>query len=271
MNWIDANGVALRYQLLGDRGPVLVLIHEMGGTLESWDRVAPELAKTRRVLRFDTRGAGMSEKIVGEVSLGQMAADIAALLDALDLAGPVSLAGCAVGGGIALRFALDYAERTAALILINPAIDAEPDARDGLIARGTTLCAKGLRAVEAGSLDGGYPEQFRLRDPAHFAEFRARWLANDPASMAALFRMLASTNLFPELSAIKVPVLGLAGVHDPLRPPSYVRRVVETIGAHLVIEVDAAHHVPDQAPEIITRHIGAFLDRMERANERVPA
>ena len=44
MNFIEVNGTALRYELSGSGESTLVLIHEMGGTLESWDLVAPRLA-----------------------------------------------------------------------------------------------------------------------------------------------------------------------------------------------------------------------------------
>ena len=61
MNWIDVNGAALRYDLSGAGDPTIVLVHEMGGTLDSWDHVLPALSRGRRVLRYDTRGAGQSE------------------------------------------------------------------------------------------------------------------------------------------------------------------------------------------------------------------
>lgn len=263
MNWIDANGVALRYELLGAEGPVLVLIHEMGGALESWDGVAPVLAEGRRVLRFDTRGAGLSEKIVKDIDLDTMAADLAALLDSVGITEPVAVAGCAVGGGIALRFALDFPERTDAVILLNPAVDAPGASGDNLIRRAELLRHEGMRSIEASSLDTGYPTLFRERDPVHYAKFRCRWLANDPTSLGFLFRMLARTDLIPETGGIMVPTLALAGVHDPLRPPAYVRKVVAQIADHEVIEIDAAHHVPDQAPKLVVQHMRAFLDRVQ--------
>ena len=43
MNFTEVNGTALRYDLGGNGLSTLVLIHEMGGTLESWDLVTPEL------------------------------------------------------------------------------------------------------------------------------------------------------------------------------------------------------------------------------------
>ena len=57
MNWIEVNGTSLRCELSGAGKTTLVLVHEMGGTLESWDRVMPTLTNTRQVLRYDTRGA----------------------------------------------------------------------------------------------------------------------------------------------------------------------------------------------------------------------
>jgi 3-oxoadipate enol-lactonase len=62
--WIDANGVSIHYEVAG-AGPTVVLLHEMGGTLDSWDGVAPELSRRYRTLRYDQRGAGLSEKCWG--------------------------------------------------------------------------------------------------------------------------------------------------------------------------------------------------------------
>jgi len=65
MDFIEVNGTALRYDLTGSGASTLVLIHEMGGTLESWDMVLPMLSAKRRILRYDTRGAGLSQKVRG--------------------------------------------------------------------------------------------------------------------------------------------------------------------------------------------------------------
>jgi 3-oxoadipate enol-lactonase len=270
MNWIDANGVGLRYDLHGETGPVLVLIHEMGGTIESWARVAPKLSKYRRVLCFDMPGAGQSEKIIEDIKINDLSANVASLLDALEIFEPVAVAGCAVGGAVALSFAIDYPERTSAVVVLNPAIDAKPDTQKGLVERAELIRSKGMRSIEASSLDTGYPQRFRDREPDHYSQFRARWLANDPVSLGFQFRMLAKTNLFPDLGKIKAPVLALAGVYDPLRPPSYVRSVAERIAQHVVIEIDAAHHVPDQAPAAVSEHIGAFLDRVQPVSRGAP-
>src|SRR5260370_26693766 len=105
MDCVEVDGVALRYELSGKGDRTLVLVHEMCGSLESWDDVAPRFAESRRVLRYDTRGAGMSQKVRGELRLDTMADDIAALLNHIGIAGKVALAGIAVRGAIALPFA----------------------------------------------------------------------------------------------------------------------------------------------------------------------
>ncbi|MDR3533924.1 MAG: alpha/beta fold hydrolase, partial [Rhodopila sp.] len=93
MNWIEVNGTSLRYEVSGSGPTTLVLVHEMGGTLDSWDQVLPALNNGRRVLRYDMRGSGLSEKIKGAVTWNQMADDLAGLLDALGITGKVALAG----------------------------------------------------------------------------------------------------------------------------------------------------------------------------------
>ena len=93
MNFIELDGVGLRYELSGRGDRTLVLVHEMAGSLESFDDVVPRFAASRRVLRYDTRGAGLSQKVRGELRIDTMADDIAGLLDALGIAGKVAVAG----------------------------------------------------------------------------------------------------------------------------------------------------------------------------------
>jgi 3-oxoadipate enol-lactonase len=139
MNWIEVNGTSLRYEVTGGGSSTLVLIHEMGGTLDSWDQVLPALNNGRRVLRYDTRGAGLSEKIKGSVTWDQMAGDVVGLLEALGITGKVSLAGIAVGGAIAAHFAVRNPDRAAALVLHGPAPGVDADRRQATLDRAATV------------------------------------------------------------------------------------------------------------------------------------
>lgn len=200
MDFIEVNGTALRYDLSGSGASTLVLIHEMGGTLESWDLVLPMLSAKRRILRYDTRGSGLSQKVRGALTIDTMVDDLVALMDALDITCKVALAGTAVGGAIALQAAVRVPERVAAVVVSSPATGIAPDRRSAVLARVERMERDGLRAV-LDTLDSAYPIELR-GDARRFAAFRARWLGGDPASFAAIYRMLAGMDLQTELSRI---------------------------------------------------------------------
>ncbi len=258
MNWIEVNGTSLRYELTGAGPTTLVLVHEMGGTLDSWDQCVPAFNNSRQVLRYDTRGAGQSEKIKGKVTWDQMADDLAALLDALGITGKVSLAGIAVGAAIAMHFAVRYPDRAAALVLHGPATGTTADRRQATLDRAAQVEAGGMRSVVETSLAASYPPVVR-HDPAMFATFRARWLANDPESFAAINRMLAEGDITHELAKVACPTLVTAGRHDSLRPPAIIEPMAKQIPGAVFLEQNTGHFSSMQTPGITAQGIHYFL------------
>jgi 3-oxoadipate enol-lactonase len=258
MDFIEVNGTALRYDLSGSGASTLVLIHEMGGTLESWDFVAPLFAAKRRVLRYDTRGAGLSQKVRAPLTIDTMTDDLLALLDVLGITGKVALAGVAVGGAIAIHTAIRHPRRIAALAASSPAVGIAPDRRSGLLARVEKMEREGLHAV-IDTLDNGYPVELR-GDMQRFAAFRARWLGSDPVSYGAIYRMLIATDLQPELPRIVCPVLVTAGALDRARPAHLVEPVARSIPGARYALLETGHYAPVQTPELYARTVGEFLD-----------
>ena len=256
--WIEVNGTALRYEVSGTGPSTLVLVHEMGGTLDSWDHVLPALSATRRVLRYDTRGAGQSEKLAATPTMALMADDIAALLDSQGITGPVAIAGCAVGGGIAMTFALRHPARTAALIAMGPATGVAPERRAATLARAEATIKAGMAAVVEESFASSYPPEVR-HNAEHYREFRARWIANDPHSYACIYRMLVETDLAPSYGRIACPALLLAGIHDKLRPPALVEPIAQAIPGARFQALDSGHFMAVQTPGLVAEAIGRFL------------
>ncbi len=250
MDFIELDGVALRYELGGTGERTLVLVHEMGGSLESWDGVAPILSGSRRVLRYDTRGAGLSQKVRGELSIDTMADDIAALLDKLGIEGPVALAGIAVGGAIALHFAARHPERAGAVVVGSPAIGIEPDRRTTALERVARIESVGMGFAVDESMRNGYAPELR-GDIARFERYRARWLGNDPASYATIWRMLAGMDLQGELATLRCPVLVIGGSLDRVRPPPLAEAVAKAIPGARYVEVRTGHYMAVQTPELI--------------------
>jgi 3-oxoadipate enol-lactonase len=258
MDFIELDGVALRYELRGKGDRTLVLVHEMGGSLESWDEVVAQFAGSRRVLRCDTRGAGMSQKVRGELSLDTMAGDIAALLDALGIAGKVAIAGIAVGGAIALHFAARYPERTSAVMVGSPATGITPDRRAAAHERLARIEAGGMASVVEDAMLNGYAAELR-GDIKRFERFRARWLGNDPASYATIWRMLANAEMQDELGRLRCPVLVIGGSLDRVRPPPFAQAVAKAISGARYVELRTGHYMAVQTPDLISDCIGEFL------------
>jgi 3-oxoadipate enol-lactonase len=258
MNWIEVNGTSLRCEMSGSGETTLVLVHEMGGTLDSWDQVMPALSNSRRVLRYDTRGAGLSAKLGGTVTWDEMADDIAALLDAHGVGGKVALAGTAVGAGIAIHFAVRHAGRAGALVVSSPALGVGGDRRQATLDRAAAADANGMHGIVESSLANSYPPEVR-HNAEEFRKFRARWLCNDPHSFAAINRMLAEGDLIHELPRVGCPTLVIGCTHDRLRPPATVEPLARQIPGAEFLQISSGHFAAIQTPGLMAQAIHYYL------------
>jgi len=261
MDYIEVNGTSLRYDLHGTSGPILVMIHEMGGMIENWDEVMPRFSDGFRVLRYDARGCGLSEKIRGELSVELLSDDLLALLDALGLNEPVALAACALGAATAFGFAARYPERTSAVMAMSPAIDMKPEDRPARRAMLESILRDGMQSIVEGAMASGYPPELRARNPERFRAFRARWLGNDPASFVAQYRLLIDMDIEHFVKAVQCPALGIGGTLDVFRSPEYVRRVMSPIPDVEFVTIKTSHHQTVETPDEIAEAIHAFLIR----------
>jgi 3-oxoadipate enol-lactonase len=258
-DWIEANGASLRYELSGQGKETLVLIHELGGTLESWDLVLPALQKEFRVLRYDQRGFGLSEKTRGTLSLNTVIGDLAGLLDGLSICGSCHVLGSAIGAGIAIAFTARHPDRVARLVACNPATGIKgEDRRVYHTHRAETVEREGMRAFVEQSLNASYPMILR-GDMKRFDRYRRRWLANDPFGFAAINRMQLNMDLTADFARIACPTLVLAGLHDSLLPPARIRPIAEAIPGACYAEVDSGHFMAVQTPERLLDHVLPFL------------
>jgi 3-oxoadipate enol-lactonase len=261
MTAISIGSATLNYERAGEAGPWLILLHEIGGTLESWALAAPALAQSFTVVRYDQRGAGKSDRIRGPFSIETQVDDLGALIDALGAPAQVHLGAVAIGAAIAARFAATHAHRVASLVLACPAPGVDAARIAYLDTRAAKVEREGMTATVDDTLANSYPEAMR-RDPATFAAYRERFLANDPASYAAINRAFARFDAMPDLTTIRCPTLVLAGRHDRLRPPDFVRNVASRIPGASCVEVDSGHVMPMQAPDAMIGEMRRFYRRL---------
>jgi pimeloyl-ACP methyl ester carboxylesterase len=112
------HGHKVGYAAAGERGPVVVLVHGMAGTSETWGRVLPLLGEHHTVIAPDLLGHGQSGKGDGDYSLGAYASGVRDLLVALghDRA---TLVGHSLGGGVAMQFGYQFPEMLERLVLVS--------------------------------------------------------------------------------------------------------------------------------------------------------
>jgi pimeloyl-ACP methyl ester carboxylesterase len=156
------NGVDLYYELDGD-GPVpaggvpLVLVHGSWVDHHVWDSVVPLLTGSLVVLTYDRRGHSRSGCTPRQGSTEEDADDLAALIEALDLA-PAHIAGASWGGSIVLRLACRRPELFRSLAVHEPPLFAlvadEPKCRGALRDLNSTLAVVAER-LGAGDMEGG--------------------------------------------------------------------------------------------------------------------
>ena len=250
MAWIEANGVTLHYSLDGpEGGKPLVLVHELGGTSYSWEPLMERVtAAGHRVLRCDWRGSGLSEKIVGPFSVDDMCADLAALMDVVGFGQPADVVGTALGGGVAIAFAARYPAKVGKLVVSSPATGS-PGGNERIMTRAAGVKKDGMRPFADPSFALSYPEKYRT-DAATYAEYRNRWICNDPASFAAHNMMLAGMDESANFGKLSCPTLVISGVDDPLRTPAAVKEIADAIPGAEYRELNAGHFLPVTSPDL---------------------
>ena len=267
---ITLHGRSVTYAQLGS-GPVLLLIHGMGGTFENWQAVIEPLARHHTVVAPDLPGHGTSAPGGGDYSLGALAAGLRDLLIALGHE-RATLVGHSLGGGIAMQFAYHFPEITESLVLVSsgglgpevspvlraaalPGADlfiaatAGPGRTVGsAIARG--LAAVGLRPnTDVAEVLRGYAS---LADPVRRAAFLATLRSVIGTGGQ---RVHAGDRLY---LAEGTPVLIIWGARDPIIPLRHGENAHKAIPGSRFEVFEGVGHLPQlEAP-------GRFIAVLER-------
>jgi 3-oxoadipate enol-lactonase len=117
MPYVKVNDIQMYYEIHGDGEPLL-LIFGLGTDISEWDGIIRWLAKTYKVLAFDNRGAGRTDKPDTPYSIEMMAHDTAGLMQMLGLK-QANILGISLGGRIALELALQHATSVKKLVLVS--------------------------------------------------------------------------------------------------------------------------------------------------------
>ncbi|AJW94925.1 alpha/beta fold hydrolase [Burkholderia gladioli] len=256
---LDVDGVRLAYRLQGEGPRELVCIHGVGSYLEAWQGAINALGGGFRVLSFDLRGHGRSERVKGRYEIDDFVGDVLALADHAGFA-RFDLAGFSLGGLIAQRLALTHPARLRRLVLLATVAGRTAEERARVAERLAALQAGERGAHYDASLSRWLTEDFQARHPALVDELRRRNARNDPDCYAAAYRVLAQTDFGGLIDQIAMPTLIATGECDAGSNPRMARYMHERIpDSRLAILPNLRHSLLNEAPEQVAALMRAFL------------
>jgi class 3 adenylate cyclase len=268
--YANSDGVHIAYQVTGEENPVdlvfapgsfshLDLDWDWPGEGEWMDRVS----RFARLIRFDKRGTGLSDRVTDAATLEERIDDIRAVMDAAGSKQAV-IAGYSEGGNMAMLFAATYPERTRALILSGtqarwwhsqdfpyPVWSLEDYRRIVADLEREGVTDEWLFGA-GGGIDGTNAE---MRERT----YRYAQAAVNPSAVAALERMNMRIDTRSVASAIHVPALVINATNDPVSPVEGARWLADAIPNATLLIFDAATHSGLTDDEEVLARIEEFV------------
>lgn len=263
MKRVRVNGRELAYVEAGDGEQTVVLSHCW--LLDHRHYAAQiEAMKSRfRVLAYDHRDHGQSDRADGPYTLDDLCADAVGFIEAMGAA-PCHFIGLSTGGFVGLRVALRRPELIRQLVLMDTSAGAEPWPNrlrnEGMY---IVLRALGFRPLLGAALDGLFGPEYR-RAPANRDAIDG-WirclLELDRGGVSRFGRAISRRrSVEAQLPAIGARTLVVVGEDDRTTPPRYARRITAGIpDAELVVVPRAGHLVTVENPAVVNEALLEFL------------
>jgi 3-oxoadipate enol-lactonase len=262
------DGTRIHYEVTGKSGATPVLmIQGLGASKNAWNLQRIAMATRFRIISFDNRGAGRSDKPIEPFTLEQMADDALAVLDAAGIE-TAHVVGASMGGVISQIVAVKYPHRVRSLTLVCTACRNHPWRQELLQSWAKTAEEKGM--IEVGKEAAQWvmsPRSFRRLVPAFtwmgpLAALRPRH------SFVSQIDAILNTreDLVDQLSAITAPTMVIVGNQDILTPRGDSEEIAERIpNSELVVISGAAHGLMMEHSSTFNKILIEFLQRTELA------
>jgi 3-oxoadipate enol-lactonase len=257
MPFTECADLRVNYELTGPAGaPVLLFSNSLGTTFSMWDSQLPALEPEFRVLRYDSRGHGLTTVTPGPYTIELLGRDVLHLLDKLKIQ-RANFCGLSKGGMIGLWLGVNAPERLQKLILCNTA--AKIGTLDSWNGRIKSVREAGMKSIAPAVIERWFTPEFRLRSPAIVAKTQ-RMIENSPLEgYIACCEAIRDMDQRETISTIRVPTLVISGTKDPVIPLGESHFISEQIpGAHSA-DLEAAHLSNIEASEKFNTAIIRFL------------
>jgi len=245
------NGININYRVQGNGEP-LVLIMGYSGDRNGWIFQTPVFKKHYRVITFDNRGIGKTDKPWGAYSTKMMADDTIGLMDHLSIK-KAHILGISMGGMIAQALAINYPERINKLVLgctlpgttgTNEMSGPAPDWLKSF-GRGEDYTEDDVRSIPIRKMTDTMSSLafnrllFRM---IFIPMMKIITRLNGDTGLIGQFEANLSHNTFDNLSKIKVPTLVINGTKDRLIKPSSSEVIAKLIPNAKLVQIDGGSH-----------------------------
>lgn len=257
MPYATVNGVRLYYAEDGAAdAPALVLTHSLGTNADLWALQVPALSGHFRVIRYDTRGHGLSSQPPGEYTFSTLADDLLGLLDHLGIA-KAHLCGTSMGGMTVMQAALKRPDRVESLILCNTA--ARIGSVESWTARIAMVNQQGLADLAPTLVTRWVADDFRAREPGRTQALCDMLRRTPDAGYIGNCAALRDGDLRDQVGTVKAPALVISGDSDLAATGEQAAQLVAVLPDARHVELHAAHTSNWEQPDAFNAALRNFL------------
>lgn len=258
MQVFEKNGIHIHYQEDGDpNGAPVMFSNSLGTDLRLWDQIIPLLPNKLRLIRYDLRGHGLSDCPPAPYSMDTLISDAEALLDYLQVQSCLFI-GLSIGGMIGQGLAAKRLDLIRAMVLSNTAAKiATPAIWQDRI---DSVRRNGMKAVADSTMARWFSP--KMNDSLGAVPWHRMVCNTPPEGYIGCSYAIAGTDLITPTSALRLPVLGIAGDHDRATPPDLVRETIDLIPGSELELIRGSGHLPCvEQPKQFAALIVKFLSK----------
>jgi 3-oxoadipate enol-lactonase len=237
--FVESNGCRIAYVLDGPTSaPALLLSNSLGTTREFWDGQVEAFSARFRVIRYDTRGHGVSSAPAGDYTIDQLAGDGLAILDAEKISS-AHVCGLSLGGLTAMWLGVHAPARVSSLVLANTS--ARIGSLESWSDRISLVRREGMPAVAERAATIWFSKEFRDAHPETIHRYQTTVRSLSPDGYVGCCAALRDADLRNAIAAIEAPTLAVGGTADIATPVEALEFVRDRIPGARLLTLPAAH------------------------------
>jgi 3-oxoadipate enol-lactonase len=254
---ITAQGNEIAYAIEGE-GPWLTLSHSLASNMQAWDPQLSLLTTHFKVLRFDTRGHGMSSAPPDPYKLEELAQDVNDLFEFLNIQ-KTHWIGLSMGGMIGQTLILKHPNLFHSLVLADTTSKRPDNAKQMWGERIAKAKAEGMTAMVESTLKRWFADEFRRAHPEIIQKMAKGIETTSVSGFSGCCDAISDINTFARLKEIECPTLILVGEHDHGTPPEMAHAMKAQMPKAFFSVIPNAGHISNvEQPAIFNQHLIDF-------------